>query len=110
MTPRGQAAALLVLTTAPDPKTARAIARRLVSGRLAACVSVKDGFISYYRWKGKIEKAGESLLFIKTSKGRYAGLEKALKFSHPYQVPEIISFPVWRGSSEYLSWLHHALK
>ena len=101
---------IVVLTTAPDAKTARALAKRLVAGRSAACVSVKEGFVSYYRWKGKVVKAQEALLLIKSEKGKFAKIKRTLQAAHPYEVPEIISLPIVQGSSEYLSWLSASLK
>lgn len=101
---------IVVLTTAPDAKTARSLAKRLVADRSAACVSIKDGFVSYYRWKGKLTKAGESLLLIKTEKSKFARVKQTLLAEHPYENPEIISLPVVQGSQKYLSWLSDSVK
>ena len=101
---------IVVLTTAPDAKTARALAKRLVVERSAACVSLKEKFVSYYRWKGKVEKAQEVLLLIKSEKRLFARIKRTLQAAHPYEVPEIISIPIAQGSSEYLSWLGASLK
>ena len=46
----------------------RRIARRVVSNRLAACVNiVLSPAESFYTWKGKLEKAREYLLVMKTA-------------------------------------------
>jgi periplasmic divalent cation tolerance protein len=102
--------AVLVLTAVPDLRTARSIARTLVRKKLAACVSLAKGFESVYRWKGRIEQAAETLLFIKTVPGRFRQLERALKAAHPYELPEIIAVPVIKGSKEYLAWLSASLR
>jgi len=97
--------ALVVLTTAPDRKTADSLAKALVREKLAACVSVSAGAVSHYRWKGKIERAREALLVIKTLDRKFPALEKFISKNHPYDVPELVALRVARGSRKYLSWL-----
>lgn len=95
--------AVVVLCTFPDVEKARAIAAELVERRLAACVNLLPGVESIYRWEGKVERAGEVLAVIKTT--RYPELETALKELHPYEVPEILALPVAAGLAGYLKWL-----
>jgi periplasmic divalent cation tolerance protein len=94
---------LVVLCTFPDVEQARGIAVVLVERRLAACVNLLPGVESIYRWEGKVERAGEVLAVIKTT--RYPELEAALKELHPYEVPEILALPVAAGLAGYLKWL-----
>ncbi len=70
---------------------------------MAACVNLLPGVESIYRWQGKVERTGEVLALIKTT--RYPDLEAALKELHPYEVPEILALQVAAGSDEYLRWL-----
>ena len=95
--------AVVVLCTFPDVEQARAIAAELVERRLAACVNLLPGVESIYRWEGKVERAGEVLAVIKTT--RYPELEAALKELHPYEVPEILALPVAVGLAGYMRWL-----
>lgn len=101
---------LLVMTNCPDVAMAKALARRLVEHRLAACVNILPGVQSVYRWQGEIEEAAEVTLSIKTVGARYAELEKAIKLSHPYDVPEIIAIPIARGDVVYLQWIAEETK
>ncbi len=94
-----------ILTTLPDPTSARQLARRLVEERLAACVNVLDGCTSVYRWQGAVEEASEVVLVIKTVQDRYAALETFLRQQHPYELPEIIALPIAQGLPEYLDWV-----
>jgi len=105
----GNPDALLVLTSCPDDATAERIARDLVEGGFAACVSRVPGLRSTYRWQGRVEDEPEVLLLIKTVATRFQELEMRLKSLHPYEVPEIIAVPIAKGSSDYLSWLRTAL-
>lgn len=102
--------AIVVITTTPDLKSARTIARTLVKKKLAACVSFQAGVVSFYHWKGRTENAREAMLFIKSSKEKFSGIKKYILSVHPYEVPEIIALPIVQGSSEYLSWLRRSIK
>lgn len=97
--------ALLVLSTFPDVATARRIGRELVEKHCAACANILPGVESVYRWEGKVEEAKETLVLLKTSVDRYQALETALRELHPYDVPEIIAFPIEEGLPEYLRWV-----
>lgn len=96
---------LLVLTNLPDDDSARAVARHLVSARLAACINILAPCRSVYRWEGRIEEAEEVPMLIKTNDECYAALETAIREKHPYELPEIIAVPIDRGLPAYLAWL-----
>src|SRR3989338_3288026 len=102
--------AAVILTTAPNLRQARALAKLLVARRLAACVSMKPGWLSFYRWKGKIETAKEVLLLIKTTERQFNKIETVIRQNHSYEIPEIIAIPVRKGSKEYLSWLNQCVR
>ncbi len=96
---------LLVLTTCPGSISAKKIAQDLVTEKLAACVNIVPGVQSFFSWVGKVDKANELLLVIKTTGNKYELLEKRLKKLHPYKLPEIIAVTILTGSGEYLKWI-----
>ncbi len=97
---------IIVGVTCGSQKEARRIARALVDARLAACVNVMQAAVeSIYRWKGKVETAREYLLVIKSSRKRFAALEREVRRLHSYDVPEIIALPIELGSRPYLAWI-----
>ena len=100
---------ITVFITASDRKEARRIAEGLLKARLAACVNVVSGVESYFRWKGKVERAKECLLIAKTEKSRLKKLIKLVKSLHSYEVPEIIALPVNSGEKAYLDWIDESL-
>lgn len=102
--------ALLVITTAETEADAERLARLLVELELAACVQVLPRMTSIYRWQGKVEQSGETLLLIKTNRAAYSRLEAAIKQNHSYDTPEIIAVPVEAGLNEYLNWLSAAVR
>ena len=98
-------AAIIVLTQMPDRASAQALARALVEARVAACVSVGAPVESLYHWRGKIETAQETPVMVKTSAGRYAEVEAAIRSRHPYELPEIVAVSVTNGLAPYLEWI-----
>jgi periplasmic divalent cation tolerance protein len=94
-----------VTTTASTRAEAETIANVLLDKRLAACIQVLGPIESRYRWKGNIEHSAEWICVIKTVRGRYADVEKAIRENHSYEVPEIVACPIEMGSSAYLAWL-----
>jgi periplasmic divalent cation tolerance protein len=95
----------IVLVTAPDLKTARALAKAALSAHLIACANLVPKIESHYWWRGKIESGAEVLLVLKTQKVKLAALEKLLLAGHPYDTPEFLVLPVSAGSKKYLGWL-----
>ena len=95
----------IVLTTASSEEEATKIARRLVERGLAACVNVLPQVKSVYRWKGKVEEAGERILLIKTTAGLFAQVRQAIVDLHSYELPECICLTIEDGSPDYLQWI-----
>jgi periplasmic divalent cation tolerance protein len=103
MKPAAKFAAVLV--TAPNLKTARALARAALSARLIACANLVPKIESHYWWRGKIESGTEVLLVLKTQKSKLSALEKLVLARHPYDTPEFIVLPLSAGNKKYLDWL-----
>jgi periplasmic divalent cation tolerance protein len=98
-----------VMTATDKREDAERIARSLVERRLAGCVQIVGSVTSIYRWKGKIETAGEWLCLIKSRAELYGTIESAILALHPYETPEIIALPITAGSRDYLAWLREGL-
>ncbi|HET6263714.1 MAG TPA: divalent-cation tolerance protein CutA [Usitatibacter sp.] len=97
-------AAIAVLTNLPDSETAFNLARDLVRLRLAACANVLAPATSFYRWEGRDEQATEFPVLIKSTRACYPRLEAAIRERHPYELPEIVCWPL-EGLAEYLEWV-----
>jgi periplasmic divalent cation tolerance protein len=96
---------IVLLSACSTEEEGRRIARKLVEGRLAACVSVTPQVRSFYRWKGAIEETDECLLVIKSSRALFPRLRQELEKEHSYEVPEVLALPVVEGAPNYLNWL-----
>jgi periplasmic divalent cation tolerance protein len=100
----------VVLVTTKDGAEAERIAKQLVEEKLAACVNVLPKISSTYKWKGKVVHASEALMVLKTSDKKLDQLIARVKELHSYEVPEILSLPIERGSREYIKWLEESLR
>ena len=98
-------AVIAVLTNLPDSESAFNLARSLVQLRLAACANVLAPATSFYRWEGRDEQAVEYPVLIKSTREAYPRLEQAIRERHPYELPEIIAWPLEAGLPEYLAWV-----
>ncbi len=97
--------AVVVLSTAGGRDEGERIATALVEERLAACVNLVSDVTSVYRWQGKVERAGEVLMVIKTRRALAPRLIVRLGELHSYDVPEAIVLPIVSGARPYLAWL-----
>jgi len=92
-----------VLITTPSKEIGEKIAIALLEKKLAACVNMMAPIFSLYTWEEEINCDDEVLLKVK----RRADLFESdlIPVVHPYDVPEIIAFPILMGSAKYLAWI-----
>lgn len=96
---------VVVFITTKNITEAKKISERLLNERLAACINIVKGVQSMFWWEGKVDKAFEALLIVKTKKSLLQKLIKTVKSSHSYTVPEIIALPIIDGNKDYLKWI-----
>lgn len=101
--------AIVVFMTAANGEEATRLADLLVGAHLAACVQILPEMESVYRWEGKIERQSEILLLAKTTRAKFADLEREVRALHSYETPEIVAVPIVAGSNPYLEWLDASL-
>jgi len=98
-------AALITQTTVASEEQAQSLGRALLEKKLAACVWILPPMTSLYIWKGKLEQETERCVVFKSVPGKREALEAALEKLHPYECPEIMSFPVEHVTKGYAAWL-----
>jgi periplasmic divalent cation tolerance protein len=94
-----------VVTTVDTREAADRLARGAVAARLAACAQVLGPITSCYWWEGAVTSEEEWQILFKTTARAYPALERHLRETHPYEVPEILCLPVTAGNPAYLTWL-----
>jgi periplasmic divalent cation tolerance protein len=100
---------IVVMVTTASKQEAEKIAQRLLKERLIACANIIGPVSSLFYWSGKMEKAEEYLIFMKSRKDLFEKLAETVKALHSYEVPEIIVLPIVEGSKAYLDWLGSCL-
>jgi len=100
---------IVVFMTVSDEKEATKIVRSLLKERLIACANIVGPVSSLFWWEGKIDKASEFLVIMKSRKNLFKKLSERVKELHSYEVPEVIALPVIEGLPSYLNWLGASL-
>ncbi len=100
---------VVVLMTASDKKEASRIVRSLLDDRLIACANIIGPVSSLFWWEGKIDKASEVLVIMKSRKRFFKRLCDRVKKMHSYEVPEILELPITEGLPSYLEWMGTSL-
>lgn len=100
----------VLLVNCPNEQIAKDVGRHIMEKRMAACVNILPFTSTMFYWKGEIQEASEILLLVRTRTSMIQRLTETIKAIHPYQTPEIISFPIQDGSQSYLKWIDDAVQ
>ncbi|BBO59676.1 divalent-cation tolerance protein CutA [Mycoavidus sp. B2-EB] len=95
---------ILVLTTLPSTEAAAGFSREALDTKLAACVTQFAPVHSRYFWQGKFEETEEIALLFKTTVEMAPKLKEWIARHHPYQTPEILSWPT-SAHPAYAQWV-----
>jgi periplasmic divalent cation tolerance protein len=98
------------LVTCGSRAEARKLAGLVLRRKLAACVNILGGVESRFWWKGKLDRAKEVMLFIKTTDAHVDAVTKAIRLAHSYDTPEIIFISIQSGERNYLRWISESLQ
>ncbi|HUD17514.1 MAG TPA: divalent-cation tolerance protein CutA [Acidimicrobiales bacterium] len=88
-----------------DPEIADSIVESLLSEHLVACGQRSAPMISRYWWKGRLERAEEWLVLLKTRTDLAPRVIEVIVGAHPYQTPEVIAVAIVDGARHYLEWI-----
>lgn len=97
-----------MLRTAVDTeKAAKALARKLIEARVAACTHVTATW-STYRWKGRVEEAREWLVEAKARPEDQDAVWEAMLEGHPYDTPCVELLGQATVPARYMQWVSRA--
>jgi len=94
----------VVVTTFPDRESAEKVAGLMVDAGLAVCAQVGADLVSFYRWDGAVKRDDEVAVTFKVLQDRFDLFTGELNLQHPYDVPQIISWPALYVNKAYLKW------
>lgn len=100
---------IVVFMTTASKQEAQRIVRFLLDKHLIACANILGVVESQFWWQGKIDKAQEFLVLMKSDEKLFEKLSKTIKELHSYQTPEILALPIVKGWHPYLKWLNATL-
>jgi periplasmic divalent cation tolerance protein len=95
----------LVYLTAATSDEARAIAKTIVSERLAACANILGSMESVYWWDGAVQSEPEVSFILKTKSELLDPLIARVKALHSYDCPCVVALPIAAGNSNFLNWI-----
>lgn len=95
----------LVYVTAATDDEARAIAKTIVSERLAACANILGAMESVYWWDGTVQLEPEVSFILKTKSELLEPLIARVNALHSYECPCIVALPIVTGHPKFLNWI-----
>ena len=100
----------MILVTCRDKLEAEKITQQLLHERLIACGNIVSPVTSFFHWSGKVDRAEECLIVMKSRMDLFSQVAERVKSLHSYEVPEILALPIVDASKAYLDWLGGVLK
>ncbi len=94
----------VLTTTFPDRAQAEVVTRLLVDAGLAVCGQVGADLVSFYHWEGAVQRDTEVAVVFKVLAERFDLFVGELKLQHPYEVPQLVAWPVTWSDAAYLEW------
>lgn len=95
---------IMITTTFDSINEAENVINILLEKRLVSCAQILN-ISSNYHWKGKIEKANEYLVQMKSKSNLYNEIENEILKLHSYETPQIVCYDIVNGYKEYLNWI-----
>ena len=96
---------VIIMMTCVSEEEAKRISGELLENRLIACANTVSGVDSHFIWQGKLDRAEEVMVLMKTREEHLQKIKEKILKLHSYSVPEIIALPIVWGSRDYLSWI-----
>ena len=101
---------IIILVTAKDRAEAEKITQDLLNEHLIACGNIVSPVASFFWWLGKVDRAEECLVVMKSRLDLFEEVAARVRGLHSYEVPEVLALPIVEGSKAYLEWMGQVLK
>ena len=101
---------IIIIVTTANIEEAQKISQTLLEERLIACANIVGPVASHFHWGGKVERAEEFLVLMKSRNDLFEAVSAKVKALHSYEVPEVLALSVVAVSRAYLDWLSASLR
>jgi periplasmic divalent cation tolerance protein len=101
---------VFVYITYPSIVEAETAGKALLERRLAACVNILPGMVSFYWWEGKIDRGDEVVMIVKTRASSAEAVRAAVRQMHSYTTPAILVLPIESVDPAYHAWIVNETK
>jgi len=101
---------IVILVTAKDKQEAEKITQALLDKHLIACGNIVNPVTSFFYWMGKVDRAEECLVVMKSRMDLFGEVAEHVRRLHSYEVPEVLALPIVEGSRAYFDWMSVVLK
>lgn len=95
----------MVYMTCASQDEALAIAKHLLTSKLAACCNILGQINSIYVWQGQLTQGTEVAMLAKTRSALVPELMASVRQRHSYQTPCLIAWPIAEGDPAFLTWI-----
>lgn len=95
----------IICSTFEKHEDAEKAGQMLLEKRMIACAQISSTIASLYRWQGKLERAEEVMLTMKTLPHKLSAVQEALEKNHPYDTPEVLVQSTCEVSEKYYRWM-----
>ena len=99
----------IVQTTVGSKENVDRIISALLNAKLIACANIIKTE-SHYVWNNAIQNEPEFIVIFKTKKSDYSDIEKLIIEHHDYEVPQVTSINIDKGSNTYLNWINEVTR
>jgi periplasmic divalent cation tolerance protein len=100
---------VLLYSTAPNSDIASALAEKIITHKLAACVNILPEIHSIYRWNNEVQHSTEVAMILKTTRAQFEGIQAVFAHDHPYETPCLLMLEVSDGNPPFLAWVSQQL-
>ena len=100
---------LQVQWSAASLQEANSVVEQALAKRLIACAHIYPQVNSLFLWEGRVEKAQEVIVTMKSSSLHIERLKKVIQAGASYEVGEIIATELIYIEKAYLAWLNKSL-
>jgi len=100
---------LIYITTSTEAEAIE-IGKKLLEGKLVACVNILPSAKSFYWWEGKIEEGSEAVLIAKTTGRMVEKVKEKVCELHSYECPCVVALNIDGGNDNFLDWIESSVE